>query len=187
MKKQVLFIQGGGAGAYEEDNQLAASLQDALGAEYNVLYPRMPNEDDPEYEAWKEQISKELAELDGAAILVGHSAGGTILLRYISVEKVEGTIAGIFLISTPFWGAEDWLVDEYTLRKGLASESPNGPPIFFYHSRDDEVVPFAHLAMYAAKLPGGIFRQLDGGGHQLNNNLAEVAADIKSLEDLQGS
>jgi hypothetical protein len=26
-------------------------------------------------------------------------------------------------------------------------------PIFLYHSRDDEVVPFAHLAMYAERLP----------------------------------
>ncbi len=43
MKKQVLFIQGGGAGAYEADGKLAASLQEALGAEYEVRYPQMPN------------------------------------------------------------------------------------------------------------------------------------------------
>ena len=46
MKKQVLFIQGGGKGAHEADNKLAVSLQDALGDEYNVVYPKMPEEDD---------------------------------------------------------------------------------------------------------------------------------------------
>ena len=37
MKKPVLFIQGAGEGAYEEDRKLADSLQDALGAEYQVF------------------------------------------------------------------------------------------------------------------------------------------------------
>lgn len=31
MKKQVLFIQGGGEGAYKEDEKLAAALQNVLG------------------------------------------------------------------------------------------------------------------------------------------------------------
>lgn len=60
MKQQILFIQGGGAGAYEADRKLAASLQDTLGADYDVWYPKMPNEEVPEYELWKTQIEKEL-------------------------------------------------------------------------------------------------------------------------------
>ena len=40
MKKQVLFIHGGGGeGTYEEDGILVASLQNALGATYEVRYP----------------------------------------------------------------------------------------------------------------------------------------------------
>lgn len=38
MKQQILFIQGGGEGAYEEDRQLVASLRNSLGtAENGVL------------------------------------------------------------------------------------------------------------------------------------------------------
>jgi predicted alpha/beta hydrolase family esterase len=171
VKKQILFIQGGGEGAYEEDEKLAASLQNALGDKYNVLYPKMPNEEDPEYETWKAQITKELAWLDGKVILVGHSVGSSVLLKYLSEQNVEKRLAGIFLIGTPFWGAEDW----------LASQISTGPPIYFYHSRDDEVIPFAHLAMYAEKLPEATIREFDGRGHQFSNDLSEVAADIKSL------
>lgn len=58
---QVVFIQGGGEGAYETDAQLAASLRNVLGAAYAVHYPRMPKESDPDYKRWKEQIRKELA------------------------------------------------------------------------------------------------------------------------------
>ena len=39
MTKQVLFIQGAGAGAYAEDKALAGSLQRALGA---GLYRDLP-------------------------------------------------------------------------------------------------------------------------------------------------
>jgi uncharacterized protein len=52
MKKRVLFIHGGGEGAYEEDRKLAASLQVALGAAYDVRCPNMPDEDRPVYEAY---------------------------------------------------------------------------------------------------------------------------------------
>lgn len=181
MMKQVLFIQGAGEGAYEEDAKLAASLQDALGPEYQVIYPKMPNEESPEDDAWMAQISKELAALEGKVILVGHSAGGAVLLKYLLKENVTKPMAGIFLIAIPHWGPEDEADAEYTLREGFASRLPSGVPIFLYHSRDDEWVPFTHLAKYTEKIPQVTVREFDGRGHQFNNDLSEVAADIKYL------
>lgn len=183
MKKQVLFIQGAGEGAYEEDEELAKSLRDRLGTEYNVLYPKMPNDGDSEYEPLKAWLSSELAALDDKVILVGHSAGGSVLVKYLSEEDVEQPIAGIFLIAAPYFGAEGWQVDDGALREGFATRLSKVAPIFFYHSRDDEVVPFEHLALYAKKLPQATIRKFDGGGHQFGNDLSEVAEDIKSLQD----
>jgi pimeloyl-ACP methyl ester carboxylesterase len=51
--------------------------------------------------------------------------------------------------------------------------------VFFYHSRDDEVVPFEHLALYQAKLPKATVREFDGRGHQFGDDLSEVARDIR--------
>jgi hypothetical protein len=45
MAKQVLFIQGAGEGAYDADKKLAESLQQALGSDYEVRCPLMPDED----------------------------------------------------------------------------------------------------------------------------------------------
>ena len=179
MKKRVLFIHG--AGGYEEDKRLVANLRDALGAAYDVRYPKMPDEDSPEYEAWKDQIARELTALDGEVILVGHSLGASILLKYLSEEKVEKPIAGLFLVAPPYWGAEDWEVREYELRTDFAAKLPKELPTYFYHSRDDEWVPFAHLALYAEKLPQANIRDFDGRGHQFNDDLSEVARDIKGL------
>jgi predicted alpha/beta hydrolase family esterase len=181
MKKQILFVHGGGEGAHAEDEKMAASLREELGAEYDVYSPKMPNEDSPEYGAWKDKIAKDLASMDGEVILVGHSFGASILLKYLSEEKLENPVAGLFSIAAPFWGAEDWEVSEYALEKDFASKLPEGLPMFFYHSRDDEWVPFAHLALYAEELPMATFREFDGQGHQFNDDLSEVARDIERL------
>ena len=89
MKNNILYIQGGGEGAYAADKKLAVSLQELLGTAYQVHYPMMPNEADPAYETYKTQIAKEFASLDGPITLVRHSIGGTVLLRFLTEEKVE--------------------------------------------------------------------------------------------------
>jgi pimeloyl-ACP methyl ester carboxylesterase len=76
VKTFVLFIQGGGEGAYEADAVLAKSLQRALGDEYDVRYPQMPDESNPDMQTWKTKISRELEALNGRVMLVGHSMGG---------------------------------------------------------------------------------------------------------------
>ncbi len=180
MTKHVLFIHGGGAGAYEADKKLAKNLQGELGADYRVQYPQMPNEDRPEYELWKGQIAEELAALDGEVILVGHSLGASVLLKYLSEERLKRPALALFLLAAPYWGAEDWQVSEYALREDFASRLPE-LPVFFYHSRDDAIVPFAHLDLYKKKLPQAAIRVLDGRGHQFDDDLSDVAADIRGL------
>ncbi len=181
MKRRVVFIQGAGQEGFEEDRKLATNLQDVLGAEYEVRYPEMPDADSPEYEAWKEQIARELAALGSEVVLVGHSLGASILLKYLSEEELEKPIAGLFLIAPPYWGAEDWEVSEYALQDGFASKLPGELPVFIYHSRDDKVVPFAHLELYKEKLDQATVRAFDGRGHQFNDDLSEVARDIVGL------
>jgi predicted alpha/beta hydrolase family esterase len=179
MTRQILFIHGsGGESAYEEDGILAASLQNALGSAYEVRYPKMPLEESAGYSDWKAQIA-----MDDAAILVAHSVGGSILLKYLSEEQVEKPLAGLFLLATPYFGGdENWDYPEMNLTQDFATKLPAIPRIFLYHSRDDEVVPFAHLALYAAKLPRAIVRIFDGRGHQFGNNLADIAEDIAGDE-----
>jgi predicted alpha/beta hydrolase family esterase len=181
MRRGVLFVRGAGEGAHEADEKLAASLRDALGRGYDVRSPQMPDEDDPEVGAWKEKIAGELATMDGAAILVGHSAGAVVLLEYLSEEVVEKPIAGLFLVAAPYVGTGGWEVEEGALREDFASELPEGLPVFLYHARDDEVVPFEHLALYKAKLPRATVREFDGRGHQFGDDLSEVARDIDGL------
>lgn len=184
MTRHILLIQGAGTGAYEADKKLAVSLRKALGTDYEVHYPAMVDEDNASYVLWKQQIERELAAMQGSIILVGHSVGASIIIKWLSETEVRKPLAGIFLIATPFWGGNGWRYEGYeklALPKGLAAKLPEGVPIFLYHCRDDETVPFDHLALYAQVLPQATVRELHAGGHQLNNDLSVVARDIKTL------
>jgi Serine hydrolase len=116
----------------------------------------------------------------GEVILVGHSFGASTLLKYLSEERLKSPVAGLFLIATPYWGSEDWQ-KEYALEENFAPRLPENLKIFFYHSRDDDVVLFKHLRLYKEKLPQATFLELERGGHQFNSDLSIVAHDIQTL------
>ncbi|MFT9847789.1 alpha/beta hydrolase [Aneurinibacillus sp. REN35] len=183
MKKQVLFIHSAGAqGLHQGSSDLVAYVKDALGDEYNLLYPKMPNSEDPEYTLWKLQLDKEFASLDGEVLLIGHSLGGSVLLKYLSEKTTNRSISGLFMIAAPYWGKDDdWQVEEYTLPENSASKLPQIAQIFLYHSRNDEFVPSAHLEHYKKRLPQANTRILDGAEHAFSDGLPELINDIKGL------
>lgn len=181
MKTSVLFIQGAGRGAHEADASMVASLKDGLPALLQIYYPRMPHEERPRYHEWRERITQELAEREGDVVLVGHSLGGSTLLKYISEEPGIGPVAGLFIIAAPYWGTQGWQGDEYVLHDDFASMLGDELPLYFYHSRDDDCVPFEHLALYEQRIPRAIFRMFDDRGHQFELGLFEVAEDILNL------
>lgn len=178
----VLFIQGGGEGAHAEDQALADSLQQLLGDAHEVRFPQMPDEADPDAQSWKSAIARELARAPERLILAGHSIGGSILLKYLAEERIEKPIAGLFLLAAPAWDGDRWSFDDLKLPTDLARRLADIPSVCFYHCRDDEIVPFAHLALHGARLPRATLRAFDHGGHQFRDGLAVVARDIRNLD-----
>lgn len=184
MAGHVLFIQGAAAGAYDEDMRLAENLGTSLGQRFEVHYPRMPNEDDASYAQWREQIELEFASMPGPVVVAGHSVGASVLMKWLSERQDERSIAGAFLLACPYWGGEGWRYEGYEeleLQPGFAARLQPEMPIHLYHCRDDEVVPFGHLALWARALPQAVIRAIDAGGHQFNNDLSALAQDIIAL------
>lgn len=182
MTKHVLFIHGGGEGAYDGDAKLAASLRQDLGPEYSVRFPKMPNEEEPDYQTWARTIEAEIKAMGDGAILVGHSIGASVLIKWLTDRKSPRSLAGVFLISAPFWHDHQiWHWPEVKLPEAAAARLPRGLPIRFYHGKSDETVPFEHLAMYAKAIPQASVLPLDGRDHQVNEDLSPVGSDIKAL------
>jgi predicted alpha/beta hydrolase family esterase len=178
----VLFVQGGGSGVHDSwDNKLVASLKKELGTGYTIHYPRMPDEDDPDPTAWKQAIDRELKKLSEGVILVGHSIGAAILIDYLVDGNLEWRPYGVFLIATPFIGDRGWPIADLRPTKKLASLFPDDAPLYLYHGRDDEIVPFSHVGMFAKAFPHATIRRFEGRNHQLNDNLSQLAHDIRRL------
>lgn len=181
--RQILFVQGAGKDVHEQwDNMLVESLRRELGPGYEVRYPLMPNEADPQVAAWGIALESEIAALQSGAIVVGHSLGGTILLNVLAERALAVGLGAIVLIAAPFVGDGGWKSDDIEPRSDLAARLPAGVPVFLYHGNKDTIVPIAHVALYAAVIPHAHVRQLANRDHQLNNNLSEVASDIRELE-----
>ncbi|HYF66639.1 MAG TPA: alpha/beta fold hydrolase [Ohtaekwangia sp.] len=181
MKTHILFLQGGGGKSdHEVDAKLVDALQEAIGELYKVHYPLLENESSPDFGRLK-QIEKEISEIDTSLILVGHSLGASMVLKFLSEHKNQLRIKGIFLLATPFWsGNEDW-VQGLKLKSNFENELPKDVPIFFYHCHDDEEIPFSNLDHYLKKIPWATFREISNGGHQFRGASALIAKDIKSI------
>ncbi|WP_181350788.1 alpha/beta hydrolase [Thalassobacillus sp. CUG 92003] len=183
MKKQVLCIHSAGP---QEGNQgsshLIAYLQQLLGTEYSILTPAMPDPENPNYARWKSKLASELAALNGEVILIGHSLGGSVLLKFLSEEACDLVIKGLFLLGSPYWGVDqDWVAEEFELPSDFTSTLPLIRHLFLYHSRDDDVVPLTHMEQYVRKLPHAKTRVFKHQGHLFENGVAELISDIQSL------
>ena len=107
--------------------------------------------------------------------------GAAILLDYLADGATARRVAGVFLIATPFIGDGGWPVEELRPTRQVAIELHPGAPLHLYQGRDDETVPSSHIELFAAAFPDATIRRLEGRDHQLNDDLSEVARDIRLL------
>lgn len=184
MKQKIFFVHSAGPqGRHEGSSDLVAWLKKELGSGYDVIHPKMPHPKTPDYGPWKTKLKKELAKLKGEMMFVGHSLGGSVLLKHLAEEPFATPISGIFLVAAPFWGGDkNWKYEPFILPKDFAKRIPRIPKLFLYHSKNDPIVPFAHQALYAEQLPDATIRRLNGDVHDFSQGLPELAADIRTLK-----
>jgi uncharacterized protein len=180
MARSILVIHGAGEPRRRRGKVYwEPLLGDSLGRGYRILAPRMPRPEHPRYWTWARRID-ELLRSRRRPILVGHSFGASVLLKYLAETVRRPAVAGLFLLATPFWGPD---FPEFALPPDSGERLRDLSPVYLYHSRDDSEVPFEHLECYRRLLPHDIVRALDGLGHEFNQaRFAELAADICNLE-----
>lgn len=183
MAQEILFIHSAGKqGNGEGSHRLIEYLQRKLGGDYEVVVPLMPDPENPRFDAWGKKIDTIMQRLQGELLLVGHSLGGSVLLKYLSESMSNSTtIKAVFLVATPFWGSKDWQIEEFELKKDFINSLPFISKIFLYHSKGDEWVPVQHMMLYAQQFPQTTIRLLEGDEHEFFNGLPELVKDIKNL------
>lgn len=179
----VMFLHSAGPqGVGEGSDYIARFLRHNLEPERRVFTPEMPDPEDPHYKPWKRKFEHMLRDLgDEQLCIVGHSMGASVALKYLSERPPMKSVAGLFLISAVYWGLEDWDVKEYAYEKNFQRHLGYIPNIFFYHSKDDGVVPVSHMWHFAVALPEATIRESKSEGHLFVKGIPQLVEDIKSI------
>ena len=182
MSRYALLVHSAGPqGQGEGSDPFAARLRKELGPDYEVLFPPMPDPDDPHYDPWSRRLEEILDAAESPLVVVGHSLGGSVVLKYLSEHGRPEPVIGLVLVATPYWGQSGW-EREWALPEGWPDPASELPPTVLVHSRDDEEIPFAHLELYAQRLPAATVRPLDGNGHLFNRgDLSEIIEAIQGF------
>jgi predicted alpha/beta hydrolase family esterase len=174
----VIFIPGAGDPRHPDGSgHLANYLAVELGDSFELVAPAMPDADDPHYQPWRDEIERQLAGLDEPALVVGHSFGGSVLLKYLAEGSHDEAVSALFLLSTPFWASD---FPDFALPEDWATQL-KGIPIFLYHSRDDPEVPVSHLRRYQEHLPNATSRLIEGSSHSFTDGLPQLVRDIQAI------
>ncbi|MDN7228126.1 alpha/beta hydrolase [Planococcus liqunii] len=184
MKKQILFVHSAGPqNETQGSSGLIRYLEKELGGEVELRHPAMPDPENPVYADWERQIIEGFTDLREDAILIGHSLGGSALLKLLSEEKMEPRISALLLIASPVWGMNtDWDKEDFLLAPGFSSKLPENLDIFLFYSAHDNVVAFKHGAKYAELLPSARLKQIPGNSHLFENGLPELVEEIKRIK-----
>lgn len=196
-KQQIVVIHGGTTfDTYEEYlNYLRSSeltlekinrkdWKDSLAsnlADFEVIYPKMPNSKNARYEEWKIWFEKLFPLLAEKVILVGHSLGGIFLAKYLSENNFPKQVISLHLVAAPYDTEviKDSLAD-FALTKTVGSLSQHTDKIFLYQSKDDAAVAFADVEKYKRDLPMATLRAFEDRGHFMTESFPELIEDIKS-------
>ncbi|WP_369696375.1 alpha/beta fold hydrolase [Oligoflexus tunisiensis] len=176
----MLFIHSAGSKS-EGSGGLINYIADHLDQTFELHAPDMPDPNSPRYAAWKNEIEKNLSLCPGEVILMGHSLGGSVLLKYLAERKVTRTISALFLIAVPYWGTKNWKVDDFILPQDYSAGLASISRLFLYRDQHDEIVPNEHLELYRSDLPRAEVRETAGNGHAFFKGLPELLSDLQKL------
>ncbi len=103
------------------------------------------------------------------------------MINALADEPPKRKLAGIFLVAAPFVGPAGWPNEDIKAKADLGARLPQQTPTFLYHGSRDKIVPIAHVDLYEEAIPGATAHRLLGRDHQLDNDLAEIAKNIRAL------
>lgn len=206
MKKQIIYIHGGDSFSNREDFLLAlatnpvrdlpnnpnnptpvswkATLAEDLGAEFEVLTPKMPNRENARYDEWKIWFERYLELVEDKVILIGLSLGGMFLAKYLSENKPTVRIARLYLLAAPggeFLGEEKYgdCADFRFTAKQAENITKNVELVNIWHSEDDFIVPISELDWYQKSLPEAKITRFKDKNHFLLPELPELLEELK--------
>jgi uncharacterized protein len=160
-------------------NDWKATLGAMLGTGFDVFTPRMPNPQNAVFEEWALWFTKIESLMHPGVILVGHSLGGIFLSKYLATRTLPVPARAALLVAPLFTADGEDSAPSFELPADLSGIGRQAAMVRMYHSRDDQVIPFGHMARYQALMPGLDAVEFDDRGHFNMAEFPEIVADIR--------
>jgi hypothetical protein len=143
-----------GTGGYPEENWFPWLRTELENLGCKVIVPLFPTPENQTPEGWFEVFNQYRNEIDAETILVGHSLGGSFLLRVL--ETLKTPIKAAFLVATPIGipPIVNWAGDEPFTGHPFDWEKikKNCHKFYIYHSDDDPYVGLENGKQLAKQL-----------------------------------
>jgi len=145
----------------------------------DVLLPSFPNPSNAQYDEWKVMFEKILPFLSAGCIFVGHSLGGSFLLKYCSENTLPFTPKKIIFVAAPYGDVSSGEIGSFrvTPNPKLVNAADE---IHFLHSRDDTLVSFDDFLKFKKQFPKAHFHEFHDRGHFLDTEFPEMIHIIKN-------
>jgi hypothetical protein len=147
-----------------------------------VTAPALPDPLRPNFQRWLRKITPIAKTMGGGTVLIGHSIGGVLGLRFLE-KRLAKPIAGVITVGSPFASTInvelytrffDRQIDWWTL-KGAAKR------FVVIHAEDDPLVPFDHALRYREALEADL-HLLKKGAHFTRKKAVPI---LKALLDFR--
>ncbi len=148
---------------------------------HEVIAPDLPNPEEPDPEEWTKVLVEKVGVVDDETIVVGHSLGAAMVLRFLEAAEARSAPRGCVLVSAP------WMIGDERLRGFFMSELDfdvlmwKASRFVVIHSKDDKVIPFDHAEKYASVLHAKLVEGQPGDEHFQG---AEYPVILKAVQDL---
>ncbi|KND47795.1 MAG: hypothetical protein AB197_00935 [Parcubacteria bacterium C7867-002] len=199
MMKQIVLIHGGNPFDTHEEYLLflknrpiwfenfrkkdwKETLNEKLGAEFDVIKPQMPCKENAKYAEWKIWFERLIPFFEDEVVFIGHSLGGIFVAKWLSENNYPKKIRATLLIAAPYQiNGKGQQFTDFKLTEKLEKFTTQGGNIIICHSEDDPIVNFNDSKMYKKGLPESEVITFKDRKHFNGTDFPEIIQKIKSL------
>jgi len=153
-----------------------------LWENYSIINPSMPNKNFASYFEWKIMFEKTFQYLEDEIILLWHSMWATFLSKYIDENDFPVKIKKIILIAWAFKDIPWDVIWDFNFNKKLLNFKEYEHKIIFYHSLDDNIVPYSHIEDFRKVFPNSEYNIFEDRWHFIDETFPELIERIKLIK-----
>jgi uncharacterized protein len=155
-------------------------LHKALGDDHEVFSPRMPNKQNAKYEHWKVWLEKMIPFLRDGGIFIGHSLGGSFLVKYLSENEFPKKIKTLILVAAATGGTDG--VGDFAFDEPIGNIENICQGIYILQSKDDPVVPVSDAEFFQKNWPSAKMILFEDKQHFNQEEFPEIVELIRKIK-----